>query len=73
MPSKLDPHVALIEGWLAAEPQLTDRMLLFADWSGWSSASRRTMARGRLPLPLLGLFGGASNNGTSRKIFGWAM
>jgi hypothetical protein len=22
-PSKLDPHVALIEGWLAAEPQLT--------------------------------------------------
>jgi hypothetical protein len=23
MPSKLDPHVALIAGWLAAEPQLT--------------------------------------------------
>jgi hypothetical protein len=23
MPSRLDPHVALIEGWLAAEPQLT--------------------------------------------------
>ena len=23
MPSKLDPHVALIEGWVAAEPQLT--------------------------------------------------
>ena len=23
MPSKLDPHVALIESWLAAEPQLT--------------------------------------------------
>jgi hypothetical protein len=23
MPSKLDPHLALIEGWLAAEPQLT--------------------------------------------------
>ena len=23
MPSKLDPHVALIEGWLAVEPQLT--------------------------------------------------
>ena len=23
MPSKLDPHVALIEDWLAAEPQLT--------------------------------------------------
>jgi hypothetical protein len=23
MPSKLDPHVTLIEGWLAAEPQLT--------------------------------------------------
>jgi hypothetical protein len=23
MPSKLDPHVALIEGWLAAEPLLT--------------------------------------------------
>jgi hypothetical protein len=23
MPSKLDPHVSLIEGWLAAEPQLT--------------------------------------------------
>ena len=23
MPSKLDPYVALIEGWLAAEPQLT--------------------------------------------------
>lgn len=23
MPSKLDPHVALIEGWLATEPQLT--------------------------------------------------
>jgi hypothetical protein len=23
MPSKLDPHVALIEGWLAAQPQLT--------------------------------------------------
>ena len=23
MPSKLDPHVALIEGWFAAEPQLT--------------------------------------------------
>jgi hypothetical protein len=23
MPSKLDPHVALIKGWLAAEPQLT--------------------------------------------------
>jgi hypothetical protein len=23
MPSKLDPHVALMEGWLAAEPQLT--------------------------------------------------
>ena len=23
MPSKLDPHVALIEVWLAAEPQLT--------------------------------------------------
>lgn len=23
MPSKLDPHMALIEGWLAAEPQLT--------------------------------------------------
>src|SRR3954454_24801606 len=23
MPSKLDPHVALIEGWLAIEPQLT--------------------------------------------------
>ena len=23
MPSKLDPHAALIEGWLAAEPQLT--------------------------------------------------
>ena len=23
MPSKLDPHVAVIEGWLAAEPQLT--------------------------------------------------
>ena len=23
MPSKLDPHVALIEGWLAAEPRLT--------------------------------------------------
>ena len=23
MPSKLDPHVVLIEGWLAAEPQLT--------------------------------------------------
>src|SRR5439155_16889744 len=23
MPSKLDRHVALIEGWLAAEPQLT--------------------------------------------------
>ena len=23
MPSKLDPHIALIEGWLAAEPQLT--------------------------------------------------
>jgi len=23
MPSKLDPHVAAIEGWLAAEPQLT--------------------------------------------------
>ena len=23
MPSKLDPHVVLIKGWLAAEPQLT--------------------------------------------------
>ena len=23
MPSKLDPHIATIEGWLAAEPQLT--------------------------------------------------
>jgi hypothetical protein len=23
MPSKLDPHVALIEDWLVAEPQLT--------------------------------------------------
>ena len=23
MPSKLDPHVALVESWLAAEPQLT--------------------------------------------------
>ena len=23
MPSKLDPHVATIEDWLAAEPQLT--------------------------------------------------
>lgn len=23
MPSKLDPHVATIEAWLAAEPQLT--------------------------------------------------
>ena len=23
MPSKLDPHLALIEGWLAAEPWLT--------------------------------------------------
>ena len=23
MPSKLDPHIALIEDWLAAEPQLT--------------------------------------------------
>jgi len=23
MPSKLDPHVATIEEWLAAEPQLT--------------------------------------------------
>ena len=23
MPSKLDPHVALIEGWLTAEPKLT--------------------------------------------------
>ena len=23
MPSKLDPHIALIEGWLAAQPQLT--------------------------------------------------
>jgi hypothetical protein len=23
MPSKLDPHIAMIEGWLAAEPQLT--------------------------------------------------
>jgi hypothetical protein len=23
MPSKLDPHVATIEGWLAPEPQLT--------------------------------------------------
>ena len=23
MPSKLDPHLATIEGWLAAEPQLT--------------------------------------------------
>jgi hypothetical protein len=23
MPSKLDPHVALIESWLASEPQLT--------------------------------------------------
>ena len=23
MPSKLDPHLAIIEGWLAAEPQLT--------------------------------------------------
>jgi hypothetical protein len=23
MPSKLDPHVAMIEDWLAAEPQLT--------------------------------------------------
>jgi hypothetical protein len=23
MPSKLDPHVAMIEGWLTAEPQLT--------------------------------------------------
>jgi hypothetical protein len=23
MPSKLDAHVALIEGWLAVEPQLT--------------------------------------------------
>ncbi len=23
MPSKLDPHLAMIEGWLAAEPQLT--------------------------------------------------
>jgi hypothetical protein len=23
MPSKLDPHVAMIDGWLAAEPQLT--------------------------------------------------
>jgi hypothetical protein len=23
MPSKLDPHVAMIENWLAAEPQLT--------------------------------------------------
>ncbi|MBO4228561.1 hypothetical protein [Bradyrhizobium neotropicale] len=23
MPSKLDPHVATIEGWLAAQPQLT--------------------------------------------------
>lgn len=23
MPSKLDPHLAIIEGWLVAEPQLT--------------------------------------------------
>ena len=23
MPSKLDPHIAMIEGWLAAQPQLT--------------------------------------------------
>jgi hypothetical protein len=23
MPSKLDPHVALIDSWLASEPQLT--------------------------------------------------
>ncbi len=23
MPSKLDPHITLIEGWLAAQPQLT--------------------------------------------------
>src|SRR6202047_4805782 len=23
MPSKLDPHIATIEGWLAAQPQLT--------------------------------------------------
>ena len=23
MPLKLDPHVALLEGWFAAEPQLT--------------------------------------------------
>jgi hypothetical protein len=23
MPSKLDPHLATIEGWLAAEPQIT--------------------------------------------------
>ena len=23
MPSKLDAHIAMIEGWLAAQPQLT--------------------------------------------------
>ena len=28
MPSMLDPHVAAIEGWLAAEPQLTALMIL---------------------------------------------
>ena len=28
MPSKLDPHVGLIEDWLAAEPQLTALAIL---------------------------------------------
>jgi hypothetical protein len=28
MPSMLDPHVAMIEGWLAAEPQLTALAIL---------------------------------------------
>jgi hypothetical protein len=28
MPSKLDPHVATSEDWLAAEPQLTARVIV---------------------------------------------
>jgi hypothetical protein len=31
MPSKLDPHIATIENWLAAEPQLTALAILDLD------------------------------------------
>jgi hypothetical protein len=57
MPSKLDPHVALIESWLAAEPQLTAIAIgLRVVAAGFVLANPETRRCGRAPLRPMRMF-----------------